>query len=153
MLFFYKLIQTTTKAGVEIIDIILINEKREHLVYDVLPIKGKDGITIAETVIGSVELDASLGIEIWRKTDSILSDTASGQLAANKRIVEHIKKRINDEDTNIQVLWCSLHTSANLQTRAKRGSTDSGNGAFTELKLLFGSANRSGYHKEDLKNE
>ena len=111
---------------------------------------GKDGGTTSAAIIGSIEADCELGLEICTKMDTILSDTFTGQLGANKRIHEHVKHR-TDSQKEIYDLWCIMHTSSNIDKNGQKGLTEVAETALQLTKILFGSSKTSGYHAADIK--
>lgn len=135
------------------INITLINEKKEQLLYDVLIGHGKDGLNISEAVIASVEQEKNTGATIWEKVDTILSDTFSGQINANKRLIEYVKSVRKDPDAIIEMLWCLMHTSSNLDKKGQEGLPARSQQALKEIKMLYGTPKTHGFAKDDIKNE
>jgi hypothetical protein len=146
-----KYFKTCTKNGVDITNIAFYNERKEVILFDVVRSFGKDGKTTAEAIIRSTEVDEQLGKEIWAKVNSILSDTFTGQLAANKLLAAHKRQRTGDEDGILEELWCVLHTCSNLDKNGQKGLTEEAKEALQYTKLLFGSSKTSGYHQGDIK--
>ncbi|CAG5101500.1 Oidioi.mRNA.OKI2018_I69.YSR.g17150.t1.cds [Oikopleura dioica] len=145
--------KTTARANLDILNITLINEKKEQLLFDILLGHGKDGENTSQAIIASVEQDEATGMKIWEKVDTILSDTFTGQINANERLLQHIRLRRNDPNAPIEVLWCILHTCSNLDKKGHEGQTTLAQECLQEIKILFGSPTNSGFHKFDIKND
>lgn len=137
----------------DILNITLINEKKEQLLFDILVGHGKDGENTSQAIIASIEQDEATGMKIWEKVDTILSDTFTGQLNANDRLIQHIRLRRKDPNALVEVFWCILHTCSNIDKKGHEGQTPLAQECLQEIKILFGSPTNSGFHKFDIKNE
>ena len=132
-------------------NIVFINEEKEKLLFMIVEVFGgtSDEIYFAFTQsIGAL----SFADDVWKKTDSLLTDTCPAQEAANKKIIEFINKK-RDNEISVQWIWCCLHTAGNVDKYGRQGLCAVANQIFTCLKILFGSSNISGQHREDLKKE
>ncbi|CAG5081548.1 Oidioi.mRNA.OKI2018_I69.PAR.g9906.t1.cds [Oikopleura dioica] len=142
---------TTSKSNRQCMNVVFINEEREKLLFMIVELFGGTAEEIFTAVTLSIDT-LSFSDEIWKKTDSILTDTCRAQEAANMQIIEFIDKKRNSE-IPVQWIWCALHTAGNIDRYGRQGLSALANDIFTCLKILFGSSKISGHHREDLKNE
>ena len=99
----------------------------------------------------SIEVDPVISAQIINKVDTILTDTFTGQLSANKLLQDYLKTKRKDPDARVDQLWCILHTVSNLDKYGQRGLLERAQEALQLTKILFGSSKTSGYHKFDIK--
>ncbi|CAG5109716.1 Oidioi.mRNA.OKI2018_I69.chr2.g4219.t1.cds [Oikopleura dioica] len=92
---------TTSKSNRQCMNVVFINEEREKLLFMIVELFGGTAEEIFTAVTLSIDT-LSFSDEIWKKTDSILTDTCRAQEAANMQIIEFIDKKRNSE---IPVQW------------------------------------------------